>query len=246
MSNKTDSNVYTVIFAIIMVVVVGAMLAFASSTLSGKINENKRLEKQQNILYSMGINENEGTSVRFISSDKVSNAFSKYVTKQIVIQNGKVTSDDQAYLIDIKAEKSKPNNERRLPLFIGENNGKTMYVVPVYGKGLWNDIWGYVAINQDLILEGVFFDHLGETPGLGANIKERYFMDDFMGEHLMDKDGNYAGVNVVKNNADPKNEDKTDNEVDALAGATITGNGVAEMIINDLRLYVDYIKSLKE
>ncbi|HNU59434.1 MAG TPA: Na(+)-translocating NADH-quinone reductase subunit C [Aquaticitalea sp.] len=246
MSNKTDSNVYTVIFAIIMVVVVGAMLAFASSTLSGKINENKRLEKQQNILYSMGINENEGTSVRFISSDKVSNAFSKYVTKQIVIQNGKVTSDDQAYLIDIKAEKSKPNNERRLPLFIGENNGKTMYVVPVYGKGLWNDIWGYVAINQDLILEGVFFDHLGETPGLGANIKERYFMDDFIGEHLMDKDGNYAGVNVVKNNADPKNEDKTDNEVDALAGATITGNGVAEMIINDLRLYVDYIKSLKE
>jgi Na+-transporting NADH:ubiquinone oxidoreductase subunit C len=245
MEKRTDKNSYTIIFAVVMVLLVGSLLAFASSTLSGKISENKRLEKQQNILYAMGINENEESGVTFISSDKVSGEFSKYIKKQIVIQNGQVTENDEAYLIDIKSEKSKSATERRLPLFIGENDGKTVYVVPIYGKGLWNDIWGYVAINQELIIEGVFFDHLGETPGLGANINQRFFMDDFIGENIMDQDGNYAGVTVAKNNADPKNEIKDDNEVDAIAGSTITGNGVTSMVVSDLKLYVDYIKSVK-
>lgn len=245
MEKRTDKNSYTIIFAVVMVLLVGSLLAFASSSLSGKISENKRLEKQQNILYAMGINENEESGVTFISSDKVSGEFSKYITKQIVIQNGQVTENDEAYLIDIKSEKSKSATERRLPLFIGENKGKTVYVVPIYGKGLWNDIWGYVAINQELIIEGVFFDHLGETPGLGANINQRFFMDDFIGENIMDQDGNYAGVTVAKNNADPKNEIKDDNEVDAIAGSTITGNGVTSMVVSDLKLYVDYIKSVK-
>jgi Na+-transporting NADH:ubiquinone oxidoreductase subunit C len=245
MEKRTDTNSYTIIFAIVMVLVVGSLLAFASSTLSDKISENQRLEKQQNILYAMGINENGESGVTFVSSDKVSAEFSKYITKQIVIQNGQVTEDKEAYLIDIKSEKAKSPKERKLPLFIGENEGKTVYVVPIYGKGLWNDIWGYVAINQELIIEGVFFDHLGETPGLGANINQRFFMDDFKGEHLMDQNGNYAGVTVAKNNADPKNERKEDNKVDAIAGSTITGNGVTNMIISDLRLYVDYIKSEK-
>jgi len=245
MEKRTDKNSYTIIFAVVMVLLVGSLLAFASSTLSGKISENKRLEKQQNILYAMGINENDESGVVFVSSDKVSGEFSKYITKQIVIQNGQVTENDEAYLIDIKSEKAKSVAERRLPLFIGENNGKTVYVIPIYGKGLWNDIWGYVAINQQLIIEGVFFDHLGETPGLGANINQRFFMDDFIGENIMDQDGNYAGVTVAKNNADPKNENKEDNEVDAIAGSTITGNGVTSMVIGDLKLYVDYIESEK-
>ncbi|MEZ4801941.1 MAG: Na(+)-translocating NADH-quinone reductase subunit C [Gelidibacter sp.] len=248
MENRTDKNSYTILFAIGMVIAVGALLAFASSGLSDKISENKRLEKQQNILYAMGVNENDVSSVTFVSTDKVAGEFSKYITHQYVIQDGQATEDQEAYLIDIKKEKSDHKDDpskRRLPLFVGEKDGKKLYVVPIYGKGLWDAIWGYVAIDENMVVQGVYFDHKGETPGLGANIKERFFMDDFAGEHLMDDSGNFKGITVTKGNADPKNENKTDNEVDAIAGATITGNGVTAMIKGDLKLYVPYFESLK-
>ena len=94
-----------------------------------------------------------------------------------------------------------------------------------------------------MVIQGAYFDHQAETPGLGANIKERFFMDDFIGEHLM-TDGQFKGITVSKSNADPTNKDKSDHEVDAIAGATITGDGVAAMIKKDLALYVPYFKSL--
>ncbi len=248
MSKRTDSNVYTVLFAVVMVLVVGALLAYTASSLKPNISENKRIEKQQNILYAMGVNENEGTSANFVSKDKVAAAFGKYITKQYVIQGDKVTEDNNAYLIDVKKEKTKAKEagyERKLPVFVGEKDGKTFYVTPIRGKGLWDAIWGYVALDENMIVQGAYFDHKGETPGLGANIKQRFFMDDFAGEHLLDENGNFKGITVAKGNNDPKNELKTDYEVDAIAGATITGDGVSAMIKSDLRLYVPYFKTLK-
>ena len=248
MENRTDKNSYTILFAIGMVLVVGALLAFTASSLKPKITENQRIEKQQNILYAMGVNDNEGTSANFISTQNAAEAFSKYITKQLVIQNGNVKEDNEAYLIDVKKEKSASNSDpskRRLPLFVGVKDGKTFYVAPIYGKGLWDAIWGYVSVDENMVVQGAYFDHKGETPGLGANIKERYFMDDFIGEHLIDENGNFKGITVAKGNADPKNEDKTDNEVDALAGATITGDGVTAMIKSDLKLYKPYFDNLK-
>ncbi len=67
-------------------------------------------------------------------------------------------------------------------LFIGEKDGKTFYMAPIRGKGLWDAIWAYVAMDENMVVQGAYFDHKGETPGLGANIKERFFMDDFIGE----------------------------------------------------------------
>lgn len=246
MEKRTEKNSYTVIFAIIMVIIVGALLAFTASALKERIAENKRIEKQQNILYAMGVNENEGNKANFISKDKVGESFKKYITNQLVIQEGNESQDENAYLIDIKKEQesAKSGNARRLPLFIGEKEGKKFYIAPIRGKGLWDAIWAYVAMDEDMVVQGAYFDHKGETPGLGANIKERFFMDDFIGEHLM-SNGTFKGITVSKSNGDPKNEDKTDNEVDAIAGSTITGDGVTAMIRNELKLYVPYFKNLK-
>jgi Na+-transporting NADH:ubiquinone oxidoreductase subunit C len=248
MSKRTDSNGYTMIFAVIMVLVVGSMLAFFASSLKPNIDENKRIEKQQNILYAMGVNENEGTSANFVSTDVAGAEFVKYITKQIVIQGDKITENDKAYLIEVKKEQTNAKNglERKLPLFVGEKEGKTFYVAPIRGKGLWDAIWGYVAMDENMIVRGAYFDHKGETPGLGANITQRYFMDDFIGEHLMTAEGDFKGIRVAKGNNDPKNLEKTDYEVDAIAGATITGDGVSAMIKADLKLYVSYFKSLKK
>ena len=246
MENRTDKNSYTVIFAIAMVIIVGALLAFTASALKDRIAENKRIEKQQNILYAMGVNENEGNKANFVSKEKVAESFSKYITNQIVIQDGNETQDENAYLIDIKKEQTsaKDGNPRRLPLFIGEKEGQKFYIAPIRGKGLWDAIWAYVAMDKDMVVLGAYFDHKGETPGLGANIKERFFMDDFVGEHLM-SNGSFKGITVSKSNGDPKNVDKKDNEVDAIAGSTITGDGVTAMLRSELQLYVPYFKNLK-
>ena len=249
MAINTEKNSYTVFFAIGMVVVVGSLLAFIAAGLKSNIQENERLEKQQNILYAMGINENgdDTGSVNFISTDRVSEEFNKYITKQLVIQGSEETEDNEAYLIDLKKEETlakNPDYQRRLPLFVGEKDGETLYVIPMRGKGLWDAIWGFVSVNENFVVQGAYFDHKGETPGLGANIKERFFMDDFTGENLYDGT-NFVGITVAKGNADPLNKDKNDNEVDAIAGATITGDGVTAMIKKDLRMYLPYFKSLK-
>lgn len=247
MENRTDKNSYTILFAIAMVLVVGAVLAYAAESLKPTIDENKRIEKQQNILYAMGVNENDESSANFVSTNKVAAEFAKYITKQLVIEGDKVTENDQAYLIDVKKEKAgvKDGKVRKLPLFIGEKDGKTFYIAPIMGKGLWDAIWAYVALDENMVVQGAYFDHKGETPGLGANIKQRFFMDDFIGEHLLDESGDFKGITVAKGNADPKNNDKMDNEVDAIAGSTITGDGVTAMIKSDLKLYLPYFKNLK-
>jgi Na+-transporting NADH:ubiquinone oxidoreductase subunit C len=262
MAMDTDKNSYTIIFAIGMVLVVGALLAFTASSLKPTITENERIEKQQNILYAMGINENDESSANFVATTEAPELFTTKVSEQLVLESkdGKIirqmtrkefmdaNNGQEPYLINIKKQKSNAKNgeARKLPLFIGNNKeGKKVYVAPIYGKGLWDAIWGYVAVDENMVVQGAYFDHKGETPGLGANIKQRYFMDDFEGEHLLGESGDFKGITVAKGNADPKNENKTDNEVDAIAGATITGDGVTAMIKSDLKLYKPYFDSLK-
>jgi Na+-transporting NADH:ubiquinone oxidoreductase subunit C len=263
MSKRTDSNSYTMIFAVIMVLVVGSLLAFLASSLKPSIKENERIEKQQNILYAMGVNENDESSANFVSTSVAGEKFKNFIKEQLVIEvvGNKVikqqtrteymadNNKQEPYLIDVKKQQAnaKAGKVRKLPLFIGENEeGKTFYVAPIRGKGLWDAIWGYISMDENMVVQGAYFDHKGETPGLGANIKQRYFMDDFIGEHLMTDAGVFKGIRVAKGNNDPKNEEKTDYEVDAIAGATITGDGVSAMIKSDLKLYVPYFKSLKK
>lgn len=263
MAINTDKNSYTILFAVAMVVVVGSLLAFTASTLKPNIEENERMEKQQNILYALGINGNEGTSdITFISTAKVSEAFKTNVTEQLVLEskNGEIIKimtrqeymdshdNQEPYLIDVKKQQAnaKAGKSRMLPLFVGKSDkGEIQYVAPIRGKGLWDAIWGYVALDENMVVKGTFFDHAGETPGLGANIKQRYFMDDFYGEHLLTESGAFKGINVAKGNNDPKNDRKEDYAVDALAGATITGDGVSAMIKKDLKLYLPYFQNLK-
>jgi len=247
MAINTEKNSYTVVFAVVMVVIVGSILAGLFMLFRPQIEANERFEKQQNILYAMGVNQNQGANdVVFIPTKSVEAEFQKYITRQVVIQGDQVTENDQAFLIDVKKEATKaadPAYDRRLPLFEGSIEGKDIFVVPVRGKGLWDAIWGFVAMDKDMVIHGVYFDHKGETPGLGAEIKQRYFMDDFKGEGFL-VDGNFAGIAVAKGNNDPKNLIKDDQEVDALAGATITGDGLSAMLKKDIRLYVPYFKSL--
>jgi len=247
MAFNTEKNSYTVIFAAIMVVVVGSLLAFVASGLKPKIHENQRFEKQQNILYAMGVNDNEGEGdVTFVPTTSVEDDFSKYIVKQMVLDGSTAVEKENAYLIDVSKEiaKAKNGEKAELPLLIGEKEGKTFYIIPLYGRGLWDAIWGYISLDDHMVVQGVYFDHKGETPGLGANIKQRFFMDDFTGESVM-SGNSFEGITVAKGNGDPLNTDKEDNQVDALAGATITGNGVTAMIKDCIKLYKPYLQTIR-
>ena len=250
---NTEKNSYTIIFAIIMVVVVGSVLAGLFGSLNGAITENKRKEKQQNILFAMGVTKATVTGVAddstsFVDADAADELFNKYITGLFIVQGNKASKSDAAFDIDLKKESQNAKSlgyVRKLPLFVGEKDNEKFYIVPVRGKGLWDAIWGYVAMEKDLkTIKGVYFDHKGETPGLGANIKEPFFRDDFAGESLY-SNNNFAGVTVAKGNNDPKNERKGDNKVDAIAGATITGDGVTAMLKKDLRMYLPYFNTIK-
>ncbi|MDO5510649.1 MAG: Na(+)-translocating NADH-quinone reductase subunit C [Weeksellaceae bacterium] len=253
MSKRTDSNIYTIIFAIAMVVLVGSILAFVASSLRGRIAQNGRIETQQNILYAVGVNENEqpysgSGSVNFIPSENVEEKFSKYIIKQYILQGGEMQEDPEAYLVDLAKEEQaakNPNYNKRLPLFEAQRDGEKYYIIPMRGQGLWDAIWGYMALDTDMIVKGVYFDHASETPGLGSNIRERFFMDDFHGEHVYDAQGNLQGITVAKGNMDPLNKRKEDHKVDAIAGSTITGDGVTNMIRKYLALYHPYFQQIK-
>ncbi|MCB0443476.1 MAG: NADH:ubiquinone reductase (Na(+)-transporting) subunit C [Flavobacterium sp.] len=239
-AKRTDSNGYTIIFAVVLVVVVGALLAFFANFTKDLRVKNDQVKAQIDILSAIGVDANRSNA---------SEMFSQYIKEQKVISGTEVSDDAMAYLIDVKKEQeaAKKGETQRLPLFVAQKEGKTIYILPVRGNGLWDAIWGYIAVNDDLkSLNGVYFDHKAETPGLGANITESFFRDDFKGENLFDATGNFKGIEISKSNGDPNNEDKTDNQVDAISGATITGNGVGAMINSGIRLYLPYFETLKK
>ena len=109
------------------------------------------------------------------------------------------------------------------------SDGTSGIALRLDGKGLWGPIWGYAVISEDgQTLKGVSFDHKSETPGLGAKITDKAFLNAFKGKKLYDKDGNFVSVRVLKLGTSPEIADE--NRVDAISGATLTSKGVDEML----------------
>lgn len=231
-----NSNGYTFMFAAIMVVVVGALLAFAATSLKSKQDENVKKEKMQNILASVGV---------IVEREEAPNQFTSVIKEQLALKvDGSVDDSAKAFDIDLKSELSKKVEDQRFPLYVAEQDGKKFYIVPLRGAGLWDAIWGYVALEEDLnTIKGTVFDHKGETPGLGAEITQKWFQDRFIGEKIMDPSGEIVGVAVAKGNT---SQAKDDNKVDAISGATITGDGVTAMIKERLSNYKNYFANQKK
>ena len=149
--------------------------------------------------------------------------------------------------IDLERDRDKinkiPLESRPLPLWVYEDNGKKYYIISVYGKGLWDKIWGTVAFESDLkTLAGTSFDHKGETPGLGAEIKDNpSFSAQYVGKKAYNDKGEYVSVIARKGGAKDKRY-----EVDAISGATITSNGVSKMMVEGIQNYEHIFESVKK
>lgn len=231
--NKTNTNSYTFIFAIVMVVVVGSILAFAATSLQPTQYENQRQEKMQNILATVGIETDRAGAEKL---------YDQYITEELVLDSeGNVKEGVEAFDVDLATEIKREPLEQNFPLYIANVEGEKYYIIPLRGAGLWNAIFGYIALQDDInTIKGAVFDHVGETPGLGAEITQQWFSERFTDEKIFDESGNLIGVSVAKG---PSSTSKDDNRVDAISGATITGDGVSDMISERLVHYLPYFKS---
>lgn len=119
-------------------------------------------------------------------------------------------------------------------------NGQQKYVIPMKGMGLWGGISGFIAINADkATVYGVYFNHESETAGLGAEIKDNLqWQEQFQGKKLFGgKDHSQIAISVQKKITDPQTQ------VDAVTGATLTSNGVTNMLRDCLSKYLKFFNS---
>jgi Na+-transporting NADH:ubiquinone oxidoreductase subunit C len=237
---KIQSNSYTFIYSTVVVLVVATGLAIVATALKPSQDKNVEIEKKQNIL----------TSLR-VQSDRSNTAslYKKYITASYTLNSkGEKVSGVDPFGINLRAEMKKKPGKRNLPAFEAKKGDSTFIVIPVYGKGLWGPIWGYVSFQREQKVShgtphynkvyGVMFDHKGETPGLGAEINQPFFQNQFKGKKIFDKQGKFTSIEVVKGGADPTSP----YQVDAISGGTITSKGLQAMLDSCLTTYQRFFK----
>lgn len=131
------------------------------------------------------------------------------------------------------------------------------YVIPVNGMGLWDAIYGYLAVqpNGNSVIGISWYDQK-ETPGLGANIAEPQWQSQFPGKHLFQESSSGKtdfqtaplGITVVKGKVSEVlgNSPKALSAVDGMAGATLTGNGVTNAYRDVLAAYRPFLIRLHD
>lgn len=197
---------------------------------------NEALATKRDILGAI-----KGTStVAKMTDEEVENYFDGKIEQVVVKASGETVQDRKAADVKLADEEKKPEEERHYPLFVHEGENGKQYIMAMRGNGLWDKIWGYIAVEDDFnTIVGVSFDHKAETPGLGAEIKDNEnFKKQFAGVHFMDNQGDIQ-IKVRKGGA--VNEKY---QVDGISGATVTCDGVTDMLRAGIKNYLSYFKNL--
>ena len=233
-----NSNTYQILYAAVMVLLVGTVLAFIYMALKPKQNENIANDTRKQILSALHIAAPEDSQVK--------ETYEKYIIQDLLVdREGNIVDSAANVAFDVPMKKNVklPLADRQLPVMkCKTDDGSIKYVLPVYGAGLWGPIWGYIAVNDDgNTIYGANFSHEGETPGLGARIAEQPFQDEFKDRHLF-VDGEFKSVAVLKKGQKAANGAE---QIDALTGATITSRGVSDMMAECLAPYEAFLKKLQ-
>jgi Na+-transporting NADH:ubiquinone oxidoreductase subunit C len=223
----TGSNVYTIVYASVMVIIVAFLLAFVSSVLKPAQEANVENDTKGQILTSLNID---------IKADGF-NVAKEFENVQDMLWNGTELVPYEGKFLSAYGSAIKAGE---LHVFVAEVGGETKYVLPVTGRGLWGGLWGYIALNADKkTVFGTYFYHTSETAGLGARIGERWFQEQFNGKPLFAGDDTQnIALSVVKAGAS-----KAETEVDGVTGATLTSDGVSAMVKDGLTVYISFINN---
>lgn len=229
---KTNSNSYTIIYSAVIVVIVAFLLAFVFQALKPMQDANVALDKKKQILNSLNI--------RDLSNEEADAKYKEVViADEVIDEKGKIVEAGMqgGEKAGFKLE-SKDYKAGKLALYICKVNGSRKYVIPVYGMGLWGPISGYIALNEDkATVYGAYFNHESETAGLGAEIKDNVaWQEKFQGKKVFTSgDDKTIALGVEKNVTDPATQ------VDAVTGATLTSNGVRDMLHEALGKYLTFL-----
>ncbi len=236
-------------FVIIMTSIVAMLLALLQNGLKSRHDANEAVYSKKATLGAIA--DHLGIDYGDITNEQVEEIFATSIEQIVINQDGKIFSQEDVESMGYKggmaadidmAKEHKKGDDKLLPLFIyTKDDGKKYYILYARGKGLWDEIWGCVALQDDFnTIAGVSFDHKAETPGLGAEIKDnKAWVKQFIGKKIYD-DADFKSVYVRKGGA------KDDvYEVDGISGATITGDGVTDMLTDYLIDYETYLETLK-
>jgi len=230
-----QSNLYIVLYAAAITIVCGGALAIASQTLKPLQDANIELERKKNIL---------ATVMELKEGDDVVKLYASRVKESVIDFQGNVKAGMKASQVVIAEQYKLKPEERLLPIYEFRNQTDTTKienaVMPVYGYGLWNNIWGFVALQSDLnTVQGVKFEHAGETPGLGARITSDDIQVRYKGKKVFEGD-KIMSVQMQKGEGMDYSADP--HKVDGMSGATLTGKGVNNMLTDYFSCYKNYLK----
>lgn len=232
--NRENSG-YTIIYASVMVILVALGLAFTHQVLNEKQTTNVNIDKMQQILRSLNINADAAEAEEQYNV-LVKNAYLLDKQGNKVEGTEGITPNDPAFSTELGSDGAKG-----LPIYEAEVEGTEIYILPMRGAGLWGPIWGYLAVEANgSTIYGSEFGHAGETPGLGAEIVEPAFRNQFTGKELF-KEGDFRSIAVVKPGKSVTNRDY----VDGISGGTITSQGVDKMLLQSVGEYKSFLMNLQ-
>lgn len=234
------SNTYILLYTIALTVVCGVALAMTKKALKPAQDMQIELERKKNIL---------STFMTLKEGDNPEKIYEARVKAYVIDVNGNKLESEDAANISIEKESKKPVAERKLPVYEisadGDPTKVEYYVIPTFGKGLWDVISSYISIKSDgKTINGVSFNHKAETPGLGARIKD----DEAVYSRYKDKvlfDGNNP-VGVEMQKGEGNKYDDQPHKVDGMSGATLTGKGVNAMIKEYTEAYSKFLLSKQQ
>lgn len=226
-----------------MTVIVGGLLSLASQILGPAQKRSIELDTKSQILSAV---------MNLEKGDDVLGIYDKRIKSLVVDINGdEITTNTKggkmvAEQVNILKNFKKPTTEREYPVFmyINESNPDQIdaYILPLYGNGLWDKIWGFAAMDaRGEKIMGISFDHKQETPGLGARIRDREIQDRYKGKSIYNEAGELVSVDMIKGE---KGDPLDANHVDGMSGATLTGKGVNEMLKTYLTSYKAYFEKV--
>ena len=242
---NTNSNVYTVVYTTIIVVIAAAILAVAAMALKPKQDANIKAETISQMLTAAGFSSKEDLAK--LGNDQILKMYSDNIKTAFLIDaKGDKTGELETAVGDIELQDNlKVENKNiaagnpQLPVYVFTKDGAEIIVIPIYGAGLWGPIWGYVAFDANCEkIVGAYFDHESETPGLGAKIKdEAWFREQFVGKKV-DFAKPDDSFDIIKGGA-PKGDAYA---VDAITGATMTCNGLDEALDTWFKAYMPFLQ----
>ena len=232
-----QSNTYIIVFSLILTILLGGLLSGVSQVLGPKQKIAIDLDTKKQIL---GAIPSEKEMIAEMSGEEVIARYAEVIQSSVADYQGNLIEGVVAEDVNIEKNYKKPLEEKQFPVFKYVNGSEEAYILPTFGAGLWDAIWGFVAITPDFKqVKGISMAHRGETPGLGARITDPEIQGRYVDKMIVDASGNLVSIEMIKGEKNPESK-LGPNKVDGMAGATLTAVGVNNMLEAYLGYYKNY------